>query len=364
MKLRRHGTFAGGIDLPQVAPEARGAAIEPCEGPADLSGPGGIAPGDETFDWRGADETALRDRLHGGALPVFASPGEPLAKWANRARRAQCDVLVANVMENEPHLSADHRLLVEHGREVVGGLEILRRAIGAGAGAVAVDRRQMDDYARAEPDLADRLIALTHKYPVGNDRVLTKVLTGRETPADGRTADVGLAVTDAATCFAAYRWVALGLRATHRVVALAGRPHRRPRNVWAPFGMLCMELAGPAKRLVHGGQMTGHLCHLRTVVGPGTRALIRLPAARAEHPRACVRCGWCVERCPARLNVPALNDAFELGTGPGPRLRTARACLGCGICSYVCPSCLPLAARVASLKPAAAPEPLPAGGPA
>lgn len=432
MKLRRHGTFAGGIDLPRTGPDARAEPVgtsnslsrlavpypngaEPtvavgqrvragdelaeasgdglagvfapldgtvaafCEvslaaenGPVtvgaveltDLSDPDAISGDDEVFDWRRADDTALRDRLDDGALPTFANCAEPLAAWTARARKARCEIVIANVMDNEPYLSADHRLLADHGGQVVFGLEILRRAVGAATAAVAADRRRTADYrksARAATDLGVRQVALMHKYPVGNDRILTKVLTGRETPADGHTTDVGAAVTDAATCMAAYRWVATGLRATHRVVALAGDRGERPRNVWAPFGALCTELASPAARLIHGGLMTGQLCRERTVVTASTRALIRMSPQPMLRPQACVRCGWCIECCPARLNVAALNDAFELGLLDAPCAGAARACLGCGICSYLCPSRLPLAARVQQLKCPAAPGPCPAG---
>ena len=433
MKLRRHGTFAGGIGLPRAGPDARDAPIEtcgqlsrlamPCPRPAepavtagqrvaagdelargpggaragvlaplagtvggfceaslaaedgpvsvraieltDLSAPEAPASGDETFDWRRADDAALRDRISNGALPTFTGRAEPLDAWLARARRGACEVVAANVMDNEPYLSADHRVLADHGETVIRGLEILRRAVGAAAAAVATDRRRAGSYrrgARAARDLGICHLPLTHKYPVGNDRILTKVLTGREPPADGQTLDVGVAVTDAATCLAVWRWVALGLRATHRTVAIAGHGAQPPRNVWAPFGALCTELAGPAPRLVHGGAMTGQLCLERTVVTPATRALVRMPARQTVRPRACVRCGWCVERCPARLNVPALNDAFELGLGAGAPLAAARACLDCGICSYLCPSRLPLAARIRQLKRPAAPAP--GGGPA
>ena len=419
MNLRRHGTFSGGIDLPDPCPDVWAARIETCaplarllvpcypsarpavtvgqrvgagqriaaaEGPrgldvfapldgtvssigradlvdgrrmltvaavelTDLSAPPGPAAPAESFDWRDADPHDLRDRLADGALATMGPVVEPVEAWLARAARGPCEIIIANVTANEPYLSADHRLLVEFGREVVFGLEILRRAAGVARAAVAVDHRRTGDYracgeAAREMDI-DR-VSLTHKYPIGDGRLLTRVLTGRRTPVGGRTTEVGVALVDASTCMAAWRWVACGARPTHRVVALAGAG--RARNVWAPLGAPSGDLAGGAGELICGGAMTGRACDAAVVVTPGTRALIRLDTAALGPPRACVRCAWCLESCPARLDVAALNEAFELGRFDGPAPRAAGACIGCGICSYVCPSCLPLTARVRRLK--------------
>jgi Na+-translocating ferredoxin:NAD+ oxidoreductase subunit C len=64
----------------------------------------------------------------------------------------------------------------------------------------------------------------------------------------------------------------------------------------------------------------------------------------------CIRCGWCTDYCPARLNVAALNDRFELGLLHRLRATGVQACVECGICSYVCPARLPLSHRVGQLR--------------
>jgi len=316
-----------------------------------LSPPEELTRHEEIFDWRHADDPELADRLRDGALPVFASTVEPLTDWIQRVRLARCGAVVANVMDNEPRFSAGHRLLAEHGREVVLGLEILRRAAGVGVAAIAVDHRRTSRYRRcgvAARDVGIDRIALTHKYPIGNDRVLTKALTGRRVPPDGTPMARGVALIDASTCLAVYHWVAWGRRATHRVVAVASSGGHR--NLWAPLGASCAALAPGEGDLVHGGVMTGLVCDDSVVVTQGTRALGRFAADWAGRAVACVRCAWCVDRCPAGLNVADLSDAFELGQFDSRHARAARRCVECGICSYVCPSCLPLMARVKRLK--------------
>jgi electron transport complex protein RnfC len=283
-------------------------------------------------------------------------------------------LLIANAVESQPFVTADHRLLAEHGAEVIRGLAILAAATGAGRTLLAVDRRRTGDYrCLEEPARACGVtaVALEPIYPIGNDTILVKVLARRETPIGGEGLDVRVAVTDAATCFAAYRWVACGVPQTGRVVTVAGPAAESKGNFFAPFGMACSALAaaggtpsagaGPAARaapasapasgwLVHGGLMSGRLCGERAVVWHGTDAVLAIEPVEPAVAAPCIRCGWCTDHCPARLNVSALNDYYELGQIRRAQRIGALGCVGCGVCTYVCPARLPLAQRVKQIK--------------
>jgi len=282
---------------------------------------------------------------------------EPLAGWVERAVRKDCDVLIANVMEGQPYVTAGHRLLAEHGEDVIRGLAIIGRAIGARRLMLAVDRRWTDDYrSLIGPAQAYKVarIALTHKYPTGADPLLVKVLTRRQMPVGAATTDVGAAVVNASACFAAYRWVACGQPATHRVVTVSGERIAKGGNFWTPLGMSCQALAGTDDRLIHGGPMVGLRCPAGAAVGATTDAVLAVAEAPASSSTPCIRCGWCTDLCPSRLNVAALNDDFELSLLDHARRSGTVACIECGICSYVCPARLPLTRRVQELKKAIA----------
>jgi len=325
------------------------------------------------FEWQAADEHSLRLRIAEGGLLTFRPPVEPVARWIASARRAGVETLVANVMENTPFITADHRLLAERGREVVRGLAILARAMAVKDVMLAVDRRRTDAYrsaVRAAKNYGVQPIALSHKYPVGADAVLVEVLTRREAPpSPAATATgaeeaprsppltVGVAVTDAATCWATYRWVACGERATARVVTVSGPRVGAPANLLVPFGAGAEEVLGLAKiegdgPAVYGSAMDGRQLADGAVVDSRTNGLLGLRPPEIGQPTPCIRCGWCSQQCPARLNVAMLNDDFELGRIEHARRGGALACVSCGICSYVCPARLPLAERLLLLKQA------------
>ena len=309
---------------------------------------------DADFDWQAAEPEALRAHIAAGALTTHRRPPVALSAWMRRARRARCRLLVANVMENQPYVTADHRLLAERGVQVVEGLAILARAIQADESALVVDHRRTGAYRSLDRHARRRKVsrvALAHKYPTGADPILVKVLTGREVPIGGSTPDVGVAVIDAPSCFAVFQWVARACRPAGRVVTLAGRREPAPRNVYVPFGTPCADLAGSAHRpVIHGGPMVGLRCAPDAVVTPSTDLLLCLDLPETPVPGPCIRCGWCTDCCPARLNVAALNDLFEMGQVDRARRAGAEACVECGTCSYVCPARLPLSQRAKQLK--------------
>ena len=319
-----------------------------------LDTPRAIGPVHANFHWESADGETLRDRIAAGALVTCRRRARPLTEWIDAARTASCALLVCNVMEGQPYVSSGHRMLVEHGDQIAAALAILAKVVGAPEAAIVVDQRRTGDYVRVVTTASTHgidLIALPHKYPIGADAILAYVLTRREVPLGGGTMDIGVAVTDAATCLALYRWVAGGLRPAGRVVTVAGPQVERPGNLYVPFGATCADLVdGAAGAVLHGGPMVGMRCMDDAVVTPTTDAVLAIPVPPAPLPSPCIRCGWCTDHCPSRLNVAALNDAFELGHIKQARRLGAVACVGCGVCSYICPARLPLAQRLKQLR--------------
>ncbi len=328
--------------------ESPAVEIEPAGGSFE------IPSATETFDWRAASGQELRNRLQAGCLTTYCRPIRPLSVWLDRAIKKRCKTLIANAMENQPLVCADHRLLTERGAEVMAGLAILSRAIQADETHLAVDVRQTAEY-RQIAALGRKYninsIALPHKYPTGSDQILVKILTRRETPPGKSTMEVGAAVVTAATCLAVYLQVACDIPATGRIVTVAGQRAPEVKNCYVPFGTRCIELVGSAEQpIVHNGPMIGLRCPSDAVVTPATDAVLALETSIPPAASPCIRCSWCTDHCPARLNVAGLNDAYELGSLDRARRLMAPACVECGVCTYICPARLPLAQRCKQLK--------------
>ncbi len=347
------------------APDApRGTTwVSPAAEMTELAEPAELEDIEPVFDWEAASPEQLRQRIAEGGLTTCADPLTPLARWCVSRVAAGVDTVIANGLENQPYLTGEHRLLVSRGAEVVKGLAIIHKALGTAAAALAVDVRRTDRYRKigvwAEA-LGVQSLAVEHKYPMGHPKMLTAVLTGRVPRPTQSPADVGVAIVNVAACFAAYRWVACGRRPTHRVVTVSGPHIRRPGNFYTPIGtpaeylLLAAESEPGRAVLCYGGPMTGAALPDEAVVSPATAAVLSLPASDPRPATACIRCGWCTDHCPVRLDVANLNDMFELNQLHRARRYDVAACLGCGVCSYVCPARLPLTHRVQTLKRIAA----------
>lgn len=271
--------------------------------------------------------------------------------------RVQVSTLIVNGGECEPYLSCDDRLMRDYADQVVDGIRIVMHAIGARQARIGIENNKPAAIAAmqaaAAPYPALQVIPVPAHYPMGSDKQLIQVLTGKEVPFDGRAADVGVLVHNVGTCRAVHQAVRLGHPLVERLVTVSGGAVAAPRNVLAPIGTPvqalfdhCGGFASPPARVVMGGPMMG--TPLATCAAPvikGTSGVLALTPAEVGENRAdpCIRCAGCVSACPmnlmplemaAHIRVDDLEGAFQLGLND---------CIGCGCCSYVCPSRIPLA---------------------
>ncbi|MCK5114144.1 MAG: 4Fe-4S dicluster domain-containing protein [Phycisphaerae bacterium] len=321
---------------------------------ADLTQPKGIPESSIETSWSDLDSVQLYQRLAESHLPTFGARGETMMGWINRAKKSQANTLIINAVECQPYVTADHRLLAEFGSEVITGSAILGKTIGVSKIIVAVDETHTDDYTElletnAQYDI--QCIALPRKYPIGADNILAYVLTRHEVPCGQDPESIGIAMAGPAECFSVYRWVVCGQRLGGRVVTISGMHAERPGNYFVPYGTDIHELMAPAEEpFIIGSPMIGRLCPEGSVVKPSTDAVVAIDPTIVGVPSQCIRCGWCHDHCPARLNVAVLNDHYELSDIAQAEHLGVLSCVECGVCSYICPARLPLAERTRKLK--------------
>ncbi|MBL8448207.1 MAG: electron transport complex subunit RsxC [Zoogloeaceae bacterium] len=271
--------------------------------------------------------------------------------------RVQVEILIVNGGECEPYLSCDDRLMRDDAEGVVDGIRLALHAIGAQEARVGIENNKPEAIAAMQQAAAPfpevRIMPVPAQYPMGSDKQLIQVLTGREVPFDGRAADAGVLVHNVGTCHAIHQAVRLGRPLVERLVTVSGGAVERPRNLVAPIGATaqdlfdyCGGLASAPARVIMGGPMMGN--PLATTASPvikGTSGLLALTQEEVgEDDRAgpCIRCASCVSACPmnllplemaAHIRSDDPDGAFHLGLND---------CIGCGCCSYVCPSAIPL----------------------
>lgn len=279
----------------------------------------------------------------------------PSAPKAQLGRQHAVRTLIINGGECEPYLSSDDSVMRARADEVVDGVRILLHATGASEALVGIEDNKPEAIAAmrvaAEPYTAIQIRPVPARYPMGSDRQLVQVLTGKEVPAGARTATIGVLVNNVSTCAAIHRALRHGEGLYRRIVTVNGGAVAAPGNVLAPIGVMVEDLLAfvglketPA-RLVMGGPMMGMaLPHAQVPTVKACGGILALSAqeiARPE-PSPCIRCGSCVSACP--MGLLPLEIAARVRSGDYAAAESLKLddCLACGSCAYVCPSHLPL----------------------
>jgi electron transport complex protein RnfC len=294
--------------------------------------------------------------MGGAAFPTHVKLSPPKDK--------PVDTVIINACECEPFLTCDHRLMLERPSDMVEGLKLFMKAVGAEKGVVGIEANKMDavekvrSAASAEANIEVEILDV--KYPEGSEKQLISAVTGRKVPPGKLPAEVGCLVQNVGTAIAIFEMATMGKPLYERVLTVTGQGIKEPSNflvrIGTPISALIEAaggLAGGPAKLIMGGPMTGWAQEEQTAsVVKGTSGVLALPAelvdVREEH--ACVRCTKCIEACPMYLMPNYIVEAAQKEDWRKAELWGALDCFECGCCSYTCPAYIPHVSYVRKAK--------------
>jgi Na+-translocating ferredoxin:NAD+ oxidoreductase subunit C len=286
--------------------------------------------------------------LGGAAFPSHVKLTIPEGK--------NCDVLLINGVECEPYLTSDHRLMLEHGMEVLIGVAILMKALNTGRAMIGIENNKPDAIANlaklSESFKGITIHPLKVKYPQGAEKQLIKALIGREVPSGKLPIEIGAVVQNVGTAYATYEAVQKNKPLIERVVTITGRSVVQPGNFLVRIGTQVSKLIEAAGgmpddtgKIVNGGPMMGKAMNIIDVpIMKATSGIVLIPSVDAVRQPfgPCIRCAKCVTACGNSLEPFLLMTLAEKGYFE--RLENERIidCMECGSCSFVCPACRPV----------------------
>ncbi|WP_338679705.1 electron transport complex subunit RsxC [Yersinia enterocolitica] len=307
-------------------------------------------------DYSLRDKTALLERIHQAGIAGLGGAGFPTASKLQGGLN-RVTTLIINAAECEPYITADDRLMQEHASEVVLGTQILMYLLQPQQVLMGIEDNKPEAITALQHALRGQdkiqLRVIPTKYPSGGAKQLTKILTGKEVPFGKHSSSIGVLMQNVGTVVAIKRAVIDDEPLIERVVTLTGDALSKPGNFWARIGtpvLHLLKLAGftPQNQpmVIMGGPLMGFtLPSLDVPIVKISNCILAPTEAEmglSEPEQSCIRCGLCVDACPAGL-LPQQLYWFSRGEEhEKARNHNLFDCIECGACAYVCPSNIPL----------------------
>lgn len=303
-----------------------------------------------------ASSEEIADRVAKAGIVGMGGATFPSAVKLNLGQRFKLDLLIINGAECEPYLTCDDRLMRERPEKTLLGIKMMMKALKVTQAFIAIENNKphafkiMQEHCANEDNI--KIVTVPARYPMGSEKHLVQAITGRETPAAGMTADLGVVVHNVATAFAVYEAIYLGRPLISRIVTVSGRAIKKPANyetlIGTPVSWLIEQSGGlieTPKQMLMGGPMMGQpIPDLDVPVIKGSSGILALNGTEVKEQNImpCIGCGSCVAVCPCGLLPLDLAARIQHDDVDGADKIGLRDCVSCGSCNYVCPSHIPL----------------------
>ena len=322
--------------------------------PADAEGADAIdfMPALDAFSCTKAEALA---RVRAAGIVGMGGAGFPAA--VKLAPPKPIAIVIANGAECEPFLTIDERTLMERPADVVEGVAITMKIVGAPKGIIAVEENKLHALPLLRKAISESrrgldisVQVLKTKYPQGGEKMLITALTGREVPSGGLPMDVGCVVQNIGTLCALVDAFRDGKPLIERGLTVSGGACTAPKNIVAPIGALISDLVASGvvsidenalRRVIFGGPMMGVAVSGYAIpVQKNTSGVLFMSQAESAYfeEEPCIRCGRCMRACSCRLSPALLAIAIESGDYAEAEKIGLLDCIECGTCSFVCPA--------------------------
>lgn len=267
--------------------------------------------------------------------------------------------ILINGCECEPFLTTDHRIMIEQAADLVAGVKILMKSLGATKTIIGTEDNKLDAVEAIQAVLPDdgsiEVKAVQTKYPQGAEKMLVKALLNLEIPSGGFPSAVGVGVFNVSSVAQLGQLLPRKAGVIERVVTVTGPGIERPGNymvpIGTPIGFILDQLgfSGTAQCLIMGGPMMGaSVSSLEVPITKGCGGLLVLTeqildSQENQQTHPCISCGQCLQACPMHLNPCHMGKlAYKHRYSEMSESFHLNDCFECGACSYVCPAGIPL----------------------
>ena len=304
-----------------------------------------LAEGLSTLDYTKATKEEIVSFIKEKGIVGCGGAGFPTYVKFNGV--TDCKTLIINAVECEPYITADYRTIFDNIELFTEGVKALFKTSGANICKIAVKVSHPDLIKRINDSLdgADNMIVVgvPDVYPMGWERTLIMQLEHKR--YDRLPIEAGCIVDNATTAVFLGLAMKNGSPIAMKYVTVSGDAVKEPANVKCPVGTPVSELVAACNgyaydqvKLISGGPMMGAAqMNDEFTVAPQTNAITVVQAIDVKA-STCLRCGACVDHCPAGLQPVNIVNAEKTKNIDLLLKLNTKACIECGMCTYICPS--------------------------
>lgn len=296
-------------------------------------------------DYKNASKEELVEAIKDAGIVGLGGAGFPT--FIKHNSKAEIESLLINAVECEPYLTTDYVSLIKEPTLFLEGVNILKKACGAKEAVIAFKNNKPELKEVLDKELANyeniRIVLVKDKYPMGWEKTLIKTVFKKT--YNGLPSEVGVVVNNAQTALSVAKALINGECIHNRVVTVSGNAIKNPQNVLVPVGTLASEIINKCGGvtcenvcLLPGGPMTSKAALSDEFPIYTTHGGLTVMESLDIESEACLRCGKCIENCPAGIQPIQIKNAYDAKDLKELEAFQVNKCVECGMCSYVCPS--------------------------
>ena len=301
-----------------------------------------------------ADE--IRERIKLAGIVGQGGAAFPTHVKLNPPKDKKIEYVILNGCECEPYLTRDYRLMLERTEDIISGLLLIMKAVGAVKGVIGIEDNKplaiskLNEAVKKYSNLSVEV--LVTKYPQGAEKMLIKAITGKEVPPGKLPFDVGCIIQNIGTAVAINDAIVKGEPQLTAALTVSGKGIKQQKNLIVKVGTsisdvldYCGGVTEDAVKVIVGGPMMGVAQFDFSV--PVTKATSGILVLTDEEINAhtetnCLRCGKCVDVCPLQLMPTRLARLSQLERYEDAEQLNITVCMECGTCTFICPANIPL----------------------
>ena len=309
----------------------------------------------KTIDYKNSDKETILNSLKEAGIVGLGGAGFPT--YVKYSSNAIINSLLVNGVECEPYLTTDYITMKSNITYLLEGCSILMKLSEAKEAIIAFKNNKKDLKEIIENELVNypniKIVEVKDRYPMGWEKLLVKTVYKKT--YDKLPSEIGVIVNNAQTVISVAKALMEGEVISDRLLTISGDAIN-PSNVIVPVGTLAKSILEKCGYLseevcvLAGGPMTSKSNITDEFAIQTNNGGLTIMKKKVYETLPCLKCGKCIENCPAGLQPIQIKNAFDDKDVKELQAFDCSKCVECGMCSFVCPSKIELTDAIRKAK--------------